>query len=342
MSEQENYNAFFNPDVELDEPKSGQSIEYNPSASKGKNNVYQSIIRFIPWWKNPKHGSIQEKWVSFLVDPVTNRGRYVDCPSSVGKPSPLQDIFWKLKKSESVQEQKLADIFSRRHSYASLIQVIRDQNAPELEGKILVWRYGVKIWEKINAELKPIVQGVEKHDPFDILNGKAFALVITKVSGYNNYDQSKFIDKRIPLMIPVEKDGKRVFTPINSSTDKKMVFEWVKNNSPDLGNYGYREWDQEIYDYVNHVITAVTGQATISHKYENIVNRDKLSSNSNVKKSSDKKEVITSSEISIEDINLDEEEGLNVSDSGIPDLEIPDIPEVGGISGDLDDIISNT
>ncbi|HPI82294.1 MAG TPA: hypothetical protein PK122_03615 [Candidatus Paceibacterota bacterium] len=334
MSDQENYNAFFNPDVEVNEPKVGQAIEYNPTAAKGKNNVYQSIIRFIPWWQNPKHGSIQEKWVSYLVDPITNRGRYVDCPSSVGKPSPLQDIFWKLKKSESVQEQKLADTFSRRHSYASLIQVIRDENAPELEGKILVWRYGVKVWEKLNAELKPIVQGVEKHDPFDILNGKAFALVITKVSGYNNYDQSKFIDKKIPLCLPGEKDGKKVLNPINQSTDKKMVFDWVKDNSPDLGDYSYREWDQETYDYVNHVITSVTGQGAVSQKYDSIVNREKPAASA-------PSAGITSSEISVENIDLGGDD-LGISDSGMPDLDLPDLPEVDGIGGDLDDIIGNT
>jgi hypothetical protein len=332
MSEQENYNAFFSPDVEVNEPKVGQATEYNPTAAKGKNNVYQSIIRFIPWWQNPKHGSIQEKWVSYLIDPITNRGRYVDCPSSVGKPSPLQDIFWKLKKSESVQEQKLADTFSRRHSYASLIQVIRDENTPELEGKVLVWRYGVKVWEKINAELKPMVPGMDKHDPFDIFNGKAFALVITKVSGYNNYDQSKFIDKKIPLCLPGEKDGKKILVPINLNSDKKEIFDWVKENSPDLGKYSYQEWDQDIYDYVNHVITSVTGQGSISQKYDSIVNREKPAASA-------PSSGITSSQISVENIDLG---GDDYAGTGVPDLDLHDLPDVEGIGGDLDDIIGNT
>lgn len=333
MSDQENYNAFFSPDVEVNEPKASQTDEYNPSAAKGKNNLYQSVIRFIPWYQNPKTGSIQEKWVSYLQDPVTNRGRYVDCPSSVGKPSPLQDIYWKLKKSESVQEQKLADTFSRRHSYASLIQVIRDENSPELEGKIMVWRYGVKIWEKINSELKPIVG--EKHDPFDIINGKVFALVITKQSGYNNYDQSKFLDKKIPLCLPgPEKDGKPSLQPIDVNTDKKMVFDWVKENSPDLGKYSYREWDQETYDYVNHVITAVTGQGSVSQKYDNVVNRpatDPAKSSAG----------ISSSEISVENLDLGGE--LEIPGGlDLPEIEESDLPDIGGIPGDLDSIISGT
>jgi hypothetical protein len=329
MSEQENYNAFFSPDVEVNEPQKGQGSEYNPSAAKGKNNIYQAIIRFIPWWQNPKHGSIQEKWVSYLIDPVTNRGRYVDCPSSVGKKSPLMDTYWSLKKSESVQEQKLADTFSRRHSYASLVQVIRDENVPEMEGKILVWRYGVKVWEKLNAELNPLVEGVEKHDPFDILHGKAFALVITKQSGYNNYDQSKFVDKRIPLCIP-SAEGKLI--PINETSDKQGVFNWVKENSPDLSKYSYQEWDQETFEYVNHVINAVTGRGTVTQKYDNVVNRES-------KPAGAPATGITSSEISVEDLDLDGD------DSGMPDisdLDVPDSPNLGGIEGDLDDIIGNT
>lgn len=336
MSEQADYNAFFNPDTEVKEQKSAQTDEYSPSAAKGKNDLYQSVVRFIPWWQNPKSGSIQEKWVSYLQDPVTNRGRYVDCPSSIGKPSPLQDIYWKLKKSESVQEQKLADTFSRRHSYASLIQVIRDENAPELEGKILVWRYGVKLWEKINSELKPIIG--EKHDPFDIINGKVFALVITKQSGYNNYDQSKFLEKKIPLCLPgPEKDGKPTLEPITITSDQKTVFEWVKANSPDLSKYAYREWDQDTFDYVNHVITSVTGQGSVSQKYDNVVNRETPAANVPAAG-------ITSEPISVENIDL----GTGGDDSsGIGGLELPnldnlEIPPVEGISGDLSDIIGNS
>jgi hypothetical protein len=321
----ENYDSFFNPGVEAPETPGNQSVEYNPTADKGKSGTYQSIIRFIPWWQDPKHGSIQEKWVSYLVDPITQRGKYVDCPSSVGKPSPLSDIYWKLKKSESVQMQKLAQSFSRRHSYASLVQIIRDENAPELEGKIMVYRYGVKIWEKINAELKPVIG--DAHDPFDIINGKAFALVITKVSGFNNYDQSKFVDKRIPLCIPNEA-GKLI--PINASTDKKSVFDWVKTNSPELSKYSYKEWDQETFDYVNHVITAVTGEGQVSNKYASVVSNKPSASNLG----SNTGGGITSSQISIENLDLG-----NGSDLNIPDLDVNDLSKSAGIPGDLDDII---
>lgn len=317
----EDFNALFNPNVEVKDQTSKNVDEYSPSADKGTNGIYKAIIRFIPWWQDPKHGSIQEKWVAWLEDPVTQKGRPVDCPSSVGKPSPLQDMYWKLKKSDNVAMQAKADIFSRRHTFASLIQVIKDDNNKDLEGKILVYRYGVKIWDKINSELKPMVG--EKHDPFDIINGKAFALVITKVSGYNNYDQAKFLDERIPLCIPNDKGD---LIPIKPDTDKQGVFNWVKENSPDLSKYAFQEWDKDTHDYVNHVISAVTGQANVSQNYADVSNKE-------VKKDAP-------SDITATDLNIDDIQSGGGND--LPNLDLPnlDSPSDSGIGGDLDDVLS--
>jgi hypothetical protein len=316
----ENYDVLFNPQTEVKDSKSSVNAEeFSPSADKGLNGIYKAVIRFIPYWQDPTHGSIKEKWTCWLIDPITQRGKYVDCPSSVGKPSLLQDMYWKLKKSDNVAMQKKAEVFSRRHSYASLIQVIKDDQNKDNEGKIMVWRYGIKIWEKINAELKPMIG--DKHDPFDILNGKPFALVITKVSGFNNYDQSKFIDQKLPLCIPT--DGKLI--PITKDTDKKMVFEFVKANSPDLSKYSYKEWDAETNNYVNHIISAITGKANVSQNYADIKNK-------NTEKSS-------SANITSTDLNLDD---LSTVNTDLPDLDISDINiNSNSDMGNLDDVLSS-
>lgn len=326
----ENYDALFNPNVKVKDSGSKNADEYSPSADKGQGGVYKAIIRFVPWWKNPTHGSIQEKWVAWLEDPLTQRGRPVDCPSSVGKPSILQDMYWKLKKSDNVNMQKKSEIFSRRHTFASLIQVIKDQQNPELEGKILVYRYGVKIWEKINAELKPLIG--EKHDPFDILSGKAFALVITKVSGYNNYDQAKFLNDSIPLCIP---DENNKLIPIDENTDKKKVFNWVKENSPDLERYSFKEWDNDTTEYVHHVIRTVTGQASVPSNYADVKNK-KEEGNKGVE-DFEKSEKISSQELSIDDLDSSDDE------IEIPNLDDDDDKDKGdeqGIKGDFDDLLN--
>jgi len=323
-NEQQQLDALFNPIVELGETNASNKGDYSPSADKGNNGVYQSIIRFIPYWQNPQK-SITEKWVSWLVDPVTTKGKFVDCPSSVGKPSPLQDTYWKLKKSESVQDQKKAEIFSRRHNYACLIQVIKDDHNKELEGKILVWKFGIKVWEKINSELKPPIG--DPHNPFDLLKGKLFALKITKVSGFNNYDQSKFVDKVIPLVIPDEK-GK--LQPITEKTDKQMVFDFLKENSADLSKYSYKEWDQDTHNYVNQVIIAVTGHGNVASNYASARPGTPTGTTESNKSG------IQSHDITIDELNSDLG-GLG----SLPDLNLPNLPNSAGIGigGDLEDAL---
>lgn len=329
----EDYNALFEPGVEVKKETSGPVDEYRPSAQKGKNNIYQAIIRFVPWWKNPKYESIKEKWSCWLVDPVTEQGRSIDCPTSVGKPSPLQDMYFKCKNSDNAMLREKMNVFSRRKTYASLVQIIKDDNNPELEGKILNWKYGVKIHEKIDAELKPVIG--EKHDPFDLIQGKAFALVITKVSGFNNYDQSKFVDKRIPLVIP---DAEGNLKTITADTDKKTVFEYVKEHSADLDKYNYREWDQDIADYVNRVIVATTGETNASSNFAGAVNTIKTEDGLGAEVDAPGASGIESTDISLDNIGGDN--GGGIGDLQVPELEGPASPDLG-IGGDLEDALKD-
>jgi len=326
MSENYNLDDLFHPKVEMGDKPSSAYAEYQPSADKGQNGIYKSIIRFVTWWQDPQH-SISDKWVCWLVDPVTNRGRMVDCPSTVGKPSPLQDMFFKLRKSESIQDQKKAEIFSRKHTYAAVVQIIKDDQNKDLEGALLIYKFGKKIFEKLEAEKKPVIG--DPHEPFDLIDGKAFALIITKVSGFNNYDQSKFIDKKIPLLLPNE-EGKLI--PINLNTPREQVFNFLKENSPDLSKYGYKEWDQEVHDYVNQVIVATTGQVP-SSAYADVRNLPQQPA-SKAQPQQPISTGITSSEISLDELNTG---GL----SGLPDLDLPDLNTSSdlGIGGDLDDAL---
>jgi hypothetical protein len=320
-SQEEQLEGLFNPQTEVAVPKASFT-DYRPSAAKGTNNVYQSIIRFVPWYKDAKHGSIREKWNCWLVDPLTEKGRTVDCPSSVGEPSVLQDMYFKCKNSDNAMLNSKMKIFSRRHTFASLIQIIKDEQHPELEGKIIPWKYGVKIWDKIDAELKPVIG--DKHDPFDILQGKAFALIITKVSGYNNYDQSKFLDKKIPLLMPVE--GKN--TPINESTDKQSVFNFVKTESPDLADFhDYKPWDQSTHDYVNNIILQVTGEAVTPTNFAAAASTAASDS------------AITASTITMDDLTLPDVGSDPLAGLDLPTVDAPPVDDTAGISGSLDDAL---
>lgn len=216
---------------------------FKPTSESGRDGVYKAVVRYLPWHKDPKK-SIMKKWSCWLVNPTNDEAKMVDCPSTVGKKSILQDMFWKFKKSDSVAEQKLAENFSRRQRFASLVQIIKDDNNPENVGKIMVWPYGIKIFNKLQAEMKP--EFGKPHIPFDLFEGKPFLVHITKVGGYNNYDNCRFLDERVAVSI----GG----TDMQKTADDMTKIKAFLEESPDLSTYDYQEWDQTTEDFVNDVI----------------------------------------------------------------------------------------
>jgi len=242
----ENLNDLFNLQANdlVQKSESTKTDIYKPTADKGKEGVYSAVVRFIPWHDNPKK-SIMKKWTCWLVDPLTDKGQYVDCPSSVGQKSALQDMYWKLKKSDSVAEQKLAQNFSRRQSMASLIQIIKDDNNPDMVGKIMVWPYGIKIYNKIQDVMQP--EFGTPHIPFDLFEGKAFHIKIKKVAGYNNYDDCKFLDNPAPITV----EGQAM---TKSQENMAKIVEYLKDASPDLNKYDFQAWTEDTTAYVNTVI----------------------------------------------------------------------------------------
>ena len=120
------------------------------------------------------------------------------------KKSVLKDIFWKLKNSHSAADQELARGFSRKEDYYSLIQIVQDKNNPELEGKIMIFKFGRKLNDMLEAQLKP--EYGDTCNPFDLFEGKLFSVHTRKVGEWNNYDLCSFVGDRGPIEI----NGKRM------------------------------------------------------------------------------------------------------------------------------------
>jgi hypothetical protein len=241
----------------FNKPTRQEDVVYKPKAADGKDNVYKSVIRFIPWYKNPKK-SIIEKWTGWMEDPTTGKGRYVDCPSSVGQESPLFRMWKKLKDSENPYEREMSKIFSRRLNCYCLVQVIKDSHNPELEGKIKVFKFGKKLKDKIEAEINPEIG--EPRDPFNLLKGRRFVLHITKQGEWDNYDNSKFDGEPYPIIHTA--DGNiDIREAIDDPSVKKTAAEWLEKNSPDLEEFGFKEWDETTTELVNSVIRSVTNSS---------------------------------------------------------------------------------
>lgn len=294
-----NFDDLFSLSVEdfKEEKKERTFDRYNPQAKDGEGNVYTAVVRFVPWYKDPKN-SEKQKRVCWLENMSTGDKRYVDCPSSVGKEDPLTKLFFKLKNSQSAKDQEMSKMFKSTQKFASLIEIIKDKQHPELEGKIMVWQYGITIHDKIKAQMQP--EYGKPSIPFDAFNGRPMQLTVTLKGGFNNFDGCQFLSEPMGIKI----DGAEVE---RSQEGMKKIAEFLETNSPDLDRYGYQEWDAETDAFVKAAIAAaVPGErvmSEISTAAAKSATKPATTATPEVKE--EKKEA--KDDFSIEDINLDEE-----------------------------------
>lgn len=252
-----NFDDFFNVKPVVQEAQQSQITEFRPSPKKGQNGVFQAVVRFLPNPVDPGNKSIISKYCVYLKEPGNPLNTVcVDCPSTIGQPDPLQTTFFNLRNSANPVLKENAALFSRKQQFASLVQVIDCKSDPSLTNKILVWKYGIKIHEKIVTEMNPPM-GAPKN-PFNLITGRPFAVKVTEVSGYPNYDSCGFFD------LDVSQSGMRInvnnqqyiVTPdvISTPQGKEMVFNYLKDNAPDTSKYEYQPWTQEQSEFVNRCI----------------------------------------------------------------------------------------
>jgi len=249
----------FNLDAEAfvtkaNQQTSGKDLDfYKPYPEDGKDGVYKSLVRFVPNQVNPAKSKIHKYYV-YLNDPVSGNGFSVDCPSTVGKKSILKDLFWKLKNSHSAADQELAKKFSRKEDYYALVQIVQDKNKPELEGKIMIFKFGKKINDLIEAQLQP--EYGDPCNPFDLFGGREFAVHVRKVGEWNNYDLCSFVGEKAPIKVngsPMSKN----------QDDMNKILEYLKTGPQNLTSFDYKDWDDEVTDKVMTVIKNTVPEARI-------------------------------------------------------------------------------
>jgi len=230
-------------DVDTHETQASSGSDlYKPTADDGKDGTYKAIIRFVPNPSNPRN-SLVKKYVHWLTN-ANGDGKMVDSPSTVGEKCPIADVFFKLRKSDSAVDRKMSDKLKRREQYFALVKIIKDPQNPELEGQYKVFKFGYKIKEKIDEELKPAFG--EPTQVFDLFAGKNFELIITRQGDFNNYDKSKFSSSTSAIDMggsPAERT-KEVMASIKSELD----------SAPSLEPYEYKTWDEETRDFVNSIL----------------------------------------------------------------------------------------
>ena len=232
----------------------GKDLEfYKPYPEDGKDGVYKSLIRFVPNPENPAKSKIHKYYV-YLNDPVSGNSFSVDCPSTVGKRSILKDLFWKLKNSHSAADQELSKKFGRKEDYYSLVQIVQDKNKPELEGKIMIFKFGKKLNEVLEAQLQP--EYGDACNPYDLFEGREFAVHVRKVGEWNNYDLCSFVGEKTPIKVggkPMKKN----------QDDMNAILEYLNEGPKNLTSFDYKDWDDETNEKVLSVIKNTVPEARV-------------------------------------------------------------------------------
>lgn len=233
---------------------------YKANPTEGKDNVYRSVIRFLPNPKDPKN-SIVKKFSYWLEDSQGNAG-YFDCPSTVGEKSIIADTYWKLAKSDSAFDQKQAEKIRRKEYYFSVVQIVKDPQRPEMEGSLQVFRYPKTLKKFIDAQTSPSIEdielsGAEPCNVFDLFEGKDFSLKVTLKGGYWNYDECKFLSKSSVQVNGVAME--------NNEEGRKAIMTHL-TDSPDLKVYYYKAWSKEQTDKLYTILQDISGNPGESYR----------------------------------------------------------------------------
>jgi len=230
-------------DLDTGDRPAPSSDLYTPKPDQGTDGTYRSLIRFLPNVKNPRKPFVR-KYVYWLEDRDGN-GFYVDSPSTVGEKCAVQDMFFKLRNSESAVDKKMSEGLKRREVFYALVQIVKDPQNRDLEGQVKIMKFGYKIKTKIDEELNP--QFDEPTQVFDPFEGKNFELVISKKGGYPNYDSCKFQGSKSAMTINEE-------AVTSDDAGRTAILDFIKD-APELANFDYRPWNDEQRNKVMGVLS---------------------------------------------------------------------------------------
>ena len=112
--------------------------------------------------------------------------------TTLGQKDPVSEYNTTLWNNGTDAGKETARRQKRKLTYVSNIYVVKDPANPENDGKVFLFKYGKKIFDKLTAAMQPEFEDEEAIDPFDFWQGANFKLKAKNVAGYRNYDSSEF------------------------------------------------------------------------------------------------------------------------------------------------------
>ena len=163
---------------------------WKPELDKSGNGY--AVIRFLPavsgedlpWAKVWNHAFQGPTGQWYIENSLT----------TLNQKDPVSEHNTRLWNTGLESDKEIARKQKRKLQYFSNIYVVSDTKHPENEGKVFLFRFGKKIFDKITAAMQPEFEDEKAINPFDFWEGANFKLKIRKVDGYWNYDKSEFED----------------------------------------------------------------------------------------------------------------------------------------------------
>ena len=164
---------------------------WKPTVDKAGNGM--ATIRFLP----PPEGEDMPfvRVFSHGFKGPTGLWYIENSLTTLGKQDPVSEYntqLWNSTTDDASPARKQGREQKRRLNFISNILVVKDSANPANEGKVFLYQYGKKIFDKINEAMNPQFDDEKPMNPFDFWEGANFKLKIRQVEGYRNYDKSEF------------------------------------------------------------------------------------------------------------------------------------------------------
>ena len=179
--------------AKINAPSEGSNEDnrfWTPSVDKAGNGY--AVIRFLPepkgedlpWVRVFSHGfqGPAGKW--YIENSLT----------TFNEKDPVSEYNSTLWNNGTEAGKEQARKQKRRLSYIANIYVVKDPANPENEGQVKLYKFGKKIFDKLNEKMNPEFEDETAVNPFDFWDGADLKLKIRNVEGYRNYDKSEFAE----------------------------------------------------------------------------------------------------------------------------------------------------
>lgn len=172
--------------------KKGDERFWKPTVDQQGNGY--AVIRFLPtkeYLNDPAAVPWVRYWDHGFKGP-TGKWYIEKSLTSIGQQDPLGELNSRMWATEDPEQQEIVRQRKRRLHHVANILVVDDQGNPDNNGKVFLYQFGKKIFDKIIDVMSPEFPDEDPIVPFDVFGGANFQLKIRQVAGYRNYDKSNF------------------------------------------------------------------------------------------------------------------------------------------------------